>query len=239
MLVKLVDIIKEAKGTKSFIWSLNKNIKYLPGQYFYFTLPQLKYKDSRGPTRHFTISSSPTEKGILKFTTRIRNESGFKKTLNDLKIGNIIEAEGPNGTFILDENSKGGHIFIAGGIGVTPFRSFAKYNIDKNLKDINLHLIYSNSVPKEITFRKELVDWSKSYKNLKVDMTITKPEKSKNWEGLTGRIDENMLKKLISDYRLPNYWTSGPPGLVTAMEKVLSKLNIPKNKIRSEKFTGY
>ncbi|MEK7188269.1 MAG: FAD-dependent oxidoreductase, partial [Patescibacteria group bacterium] len=159
MKLKLIKTIDEAKGTKSFFWKPEKQVSWLPGQFFYFTLPKLKYPDPRGTTRHFTISSSPTEGNLLRNTTRIREESGYKRTLNELNVGEIIEGEGPNGTFILDENSSIPQVFLAGGIGITPFRSFIKYNLDKNLQ-IPMHLIYANSIPEEITFGKELADWS-------------------------------------------------------------------------------
>jgi len=239
MELKLVDKRAEAEGTKSFFWKTEREVDYLPGQFFYFTLPKLTHKDSRGSTRHFTLSSSPTEGMILRLTTRLRKESGFKKTLNTLKIGNIIEGEGPNGTFILDENEESPHVFLAGGIGVTPFRSIIKYHIDKNLK-ATMHLIYSNRTPELIAFRTELEGWAKKYKNIKVDMTISKPKESKEpWSGLKGRIDEKLISQLTTHYQQPTYWITGPPGFVDAMENALGKLKITPDRIRSEKFTGY
>ena len=246
MKLTLLKKLDEAKGlpaqagTKSFFWEPENPVKYLPGQYFYYTFPELKYPDPRGATRHFTLSSSPTEGNELRLTTRIREESGFKKTLDDLKIGSVIEGEGPNGTFILDENEKGTHVLIAGGIGVTPFRSFIKYNIDQKLTDIKLHLIYSNSLPTEIAFRGELETWSKQNNNIKVFMTVTKPEESKEkWSGLKGRIDESMISRLTSHLSRPTYWLCGPPPMVSAIEIVLGKMGVTADKLRSEKFTGY
>jgi len=252
MILELVDKRDEAKGTKSFFWRTKTPISYLPGQCYYYTLPNLKYKDSRGPTRHFTISSSPSEGEVLRLTTRIREESGYKKTLDELKIGTKIEGEGPNGTFILDENEKGPHLLIAGGIGITPFRSFIKYSVDKQSLAVSdgkglktpLYLIYSNSAPEEIAFRKELEEWTKTYPNIKVGMTVTKPEESKvKWNGLTGRVDEKMMEKLIRNWKLEiknlTFWVSGPPPMVDAMEKLLGSLKITADRLRSEKFTGY
>lgn len=241
MKLKLVEKRDEAKGTKSFIWQPEKSFEYLPGQYFYFTLPALAYPDPRGATRHFTLSSSPTEGPLISLTTRIREESGYKKTLDELAIGSFVEGEGPNGEFIVDESEKGPHIFLAGGIGITPFRSMLKYAIDKNL-DIPMHLIYSNSHPEEIAFRDELEEWSKKFPNFKLDMTITKPQESKEkWTGTVGRIDENMLKKLITNDQLliANYWLCGPPAMVDGLEQVLGKLGLSVGRVRSEKFTGY
>ena len=108
MKLKLIKKILEAKGTKSFFWEPEKTVGYLPGQYYYFTLPALKYPDPKGATRHITISSSPTEGNLLRLTTRIREESGYKKTLDGLPIGAEIEGEGPNGTFVLDQDPNWG-----------------------------------------------------------------------------------------------------------------------------------
>lgn len=242
MKLKLLKKIVEAKGTKTFFWEPEAKIDYLSGQYYYFTLPKLNYPDPRGATRHFTISASPTE-GVLRCTVRIRQESGYKETLDELPVGGIIEGEGPNGTFILDESEKGkSHVFLAGGIGITPFRSFIKYNTDKNL-EIPMHLIYSNSIPEEIAFRKELEDISSEFPYIKVSMTISHPEESKEkWTGEVGRIDENLIKKLVSNESIKSstFWVVGPPAFTDAMEEMLDKkMKIPSDRVRGEKFTGY
>ncbi len=239
MKLKLVKKDLEAVGTKSFFWEPENQVSYLPGQYYYFTLPELKYPDPRGATRHFTISSSPTEGNILRFTTKIREESGFKKTVDELEIGSVIEGEGPNGTFILDDKDMGPHIFIAGGIGITPFRSMIKNVCDKNLMT-EICLIYSNSTPEEITFRKELEVLSLSHKNIKVDFTVSHPEESaEKWDGNIGRIDENLIKNLVPDIAKPTWWICGPPPMIDGVEAVLGKLNISTGRVKTEKFTGY
>ena len=243
MKLKLVDKKVEAQGTKSFFWETQKEVKYLPGQYFYFTLPKLNYPDPRGATRHFSLSSSPTEGKLIRCTTRIRQESGYKKTLNELSIGSEIEGEGPEGSYILDEKEKGNHLLLAGGIGITPFRSMIKYAIDKKTPS-NIHLLYSNSIPEQITFRRELEDWARKADNFRLDMTVTKPEESKEkWSGLSGRLDELMIKKLIENWKLEiknlTFWLCGPPPMVDAMEQIMGMLKVSFGQVRSEKFTGY
>lgn len=239
MLLKLVNTKNEAKGTKSFFFEAEKNVNYLPGQFFYFTLPKLTQKDSRGPTRHFTLSSSPTEGKILRITTRIRSGSEYKQTLTRLEKGVEIEGEGPSGTFILDSGEKDRHLFLAGGIGITPFRSMIKYAIDKNLKT-PMQLIYSNSVAEEIAFQKELEDWAKASKHFKVKMTITRAKDSKKpWGGAKGRIDREMIKRLVGDISKAKFWLCGPPKMVEAMEKVVGGLKVTSDRVRVEKFTGY
>ena len=239
MKLKLIDKKDEAEGTKSFFFEPERQINYLPGQYIYLTLDKLNYPDQRGSTRHFTLSSSPTEGNILRITTRIRQESGFKKTLDELSLNSIVEGEGPNGEFVLDEEKNEPQVFIAGGIGITPFRSMIKYKIENKFKT-PIYLIYSNSTVEQITFRQELEKWAKEDKTFKLTMSITKPEESKEkWKGLTGRIDEKLIGKLTNQLIKPVFWVCGPPAMVTAMEEELDKLNINSGQIVIEKFTGY
>ena len=156
MKIKLLKRETVAKDTVSFFFEPQEPVARAPGQYFYIDVPELKYPDPRGPKRQFTISSSPTEGPIMTVTVRTRAEniSGYKKTLYELPDGSLLEAEGPNGHYILDETTPvtGEQVFIAGGIGITPYRCFMKYAIDKGLTT-PMHLIYANSTPDEITFK--------------------------------------------------------------------------------------
>lgn len=232
MKLKLLEKRGEAKGTESFFWQPENPVEWKSGQYFYFTLPKMNYPDPRGTTRHFTISSSPTEGGILRLTTRIREESGYKKTLDELSTGIEVDGQGPNGTFIFDENETGPHIFIAGGIGITPFRSMIKYAVDKNLQT-PIYLIYSNS-DNDFVFKKDLDEIADSNQNIKIQYVTTSIE---------GHLDELKIKSILDIWHLkldiPTFWLCGPPPMIDAMEIVLGKLKITSDKVRSEKFTGY
>lgn len=226
MKLKLVKKQDEAKGTKSFFFEPETPVSFEAGQYFYFTLPKLNYSDARGNTRHFTISLSPTEGKLIRFTTRLREESGFKKTLDELAVGSEITGEGPGGTFYMDKNTSGNHIFLAGGIGITPLRSMIKFALDTKL-NVQITLIYSNSAIEEVTFKEELETWQKENSNLKVILSLA-------------RINEDLIRKNIEGITDPTFWISGPPGMVDGMEGLLiSKLKISPTKIKLEKFTGY
>ena len=231
MKLKLLKIQPEAGNAKSFFFETEKPLDFVAGQFLYVTLPKLDFPDSKGATRHFTVSSSPTEGNIIRVTTKIREESGYKKTLEALTEGAVLEGEGPEGTFTIDDNEKGEHVFIAGGIGITPFRSILKYVTDKNLS-IPIHLIYSSSTAEEIVFKKELEDLDTKYPNIKIDFVVTSQ---------AGHLDENMIKSLVSPQTLltSTYWLCGPPLMVDAIEDVLQKLEILAGKVRIEKFTGY
>lgn len=232
MKVKLIKKQDEAKGTVSFFWEPDKEVKYLAGQYLYYTIPTLKYPDPRGTTRHFTISSSPTEGNILRLTTRIREESGFKKSLNELPIGTVLDGEGPNGVFLFDEKENLTSVFIAGGIGITPFRSMIKYVADKNLAS-PVYLIYSNS-DNDFVFKKELDEIISSHPNIKIRYVDSSKE---------GHLDKLKIEKIIENWKLVTgnltWWLCGPPAMVDAVEKLMAEMKVATNHIRSEKLTGY
>lgn len=239
MKLTLVKVKEEADGIKSFYWKPESKVDYLPGQYYYFTIPSLKYPSDRGNTRHFTLSSSPTEE-LLCFTTKIRDESGYKKTLNELEIGTNIEGMGPNGTFAFDETKEKSHIFVAGGIGITPFRSIIRYIYEKNLS-INIHLLYSASTPDQLLFKDEFDHISSMRPHIIVTYTITQNAESVSWSGKEGRIDADFIHDATSreERATALFWVCGPPPMVTALEETLSNLHISQERIWSEKFTGY
>lgn len=232
MKLTLIKKINESTGVKSFFFKPEKTITFSPGQYLYYTLSKLNFPDSKGATRHFTISSSPTEIDSIRLTTKIREESGYKKTLDELSIEGAISADGPNGTFLFNEKEKGFHVFLAGGIGITPFRSIIKYVIDKKL-DNPIYLIYSNS-DNDITFKKEFDKIAKVHSNIKINYVISSTE---------GHLDQIKISDLIKNWKLVIknciWWICGPPPFTDAMEKILEKMKLSSGQIRSEKFSGY
>ena len=239
--MKLTLVAKKevAKDTKTFRFTPEAAINFIPGQSFDYTLSDIKYPDKQGSIRTFSISNSPTEGDFIEFTTRMRSESSFKKTLDEKEMGFQIEAKGPSGQFILDENNLSERVFLAGGIGITPFRSMIKYIFDKNL-NIPIHLIYSNTNPEEIAFRQEFEEIAEKSEFLKLHMTITHPEESnEKWVGNTGRMDENLIRKVVKDISKPTFWIAGPPAMVGGMQILLINLGIPEDKIKYEKFDGY
>ena len=230
MKLKIIRVIKEISDIKSLMFT-KVNISFKPGQYLTY---KIDVKDPKGNLRPFSIASSPTE-DFLMLSTKI-SQTPFKQTLNKLKISNEIEASGPYGEFVLDETKDA--IMLSGGIGITPLRSMIKYAIDKKLK-IKIILFYSNRVPEEILYRKELEEFAKN-KNFILVNTITRPEESKEkWKGLTGRIDANLIKKYVKDYKNSLFYICGPPAMVDAMVAILKEMNIPQEKMKVEHFIGY
>lgn len=210
---------------------------FLPGQYIRMTL-DIKNPDERGNPRFFTIASSPTEEDYVMITTRVI-KSAFKKTLLDLVPGTKVKLDGPFGNFVLNEEDKNPRIFLAGGIGITPFRSMVVYAHDKKLA-IPMTLFASSSRTDDTVYFDELKKVEEELLDFRYIVTVTKPEESKiKWNGETGRIDEEKLRKYTDNVSEPVYYISGPNAFVTAMHELVKGLGVDPQKIKTEVFPGY
>jgi ferredoxin-NADP reductase len=146
-----------------------------------------------------------------------------------------IKARGPFGRFTLSEAEK--HVMIAGGIGITPFRSIIKFATDTE-SNAKITLIYSNRTPEDIVFKEDLDLMEHMNENLEVIHTITRPE-GHFWKGITGRVDEHMIEQHIEDVENSIFYVCGPPSMVDAMQIVLKEMGIADERIKMERFGGY
>lgn len=213
--------------TYAFYFGRPRNFEFIPGQYVKMVL-SIENPDDRGTSRFFSLSSSPTEKDHLMITTRIL-QSSFKKTLGNLPVGAEVQMRGPHGMFVLvlDEQDTRRKVYLAGGIGITPARSMLVYLRDKNL-NIPLTLIASFSNRDEIIFQNELNSISNELR--KIIYVVTSRE---------GRIDEEKIRKNISDFLNSLFYISGPAGFVEAMAKLVKSIGVPEENIKTEDFPGY
>lgn len=218
------------------------SLNYTAGQFAYFDIGEV-YNDPKGPIRHFTIASSPTEDFIM-ISTRIR-DTPYKKRLASLEDEAKIKVRGPEGKFVLHDDYSKPAVFLSGGIGVTPFRSMIKNATDRQLP-VKIVMFDSNRNEQNILYKNEFDEWVTTNQNLKIIYTVTGDEPSSlpadEWKGEHGRIDKSMLDKYLTKEELDNsiYYTCGPPGMINAMQNLLQKeLQIPKDRIKIEEFTGY
>jgi ferredoxin-NADP reductase len=224
---------KASNDAWRFYFEKPPKFEYDAGQYVKVKL-KIKKPDSRGVTRYFTLSSSPTEPFLL-ITTRII-KSTFKLTLGKIKKGKEVRFRGPWGDFTLQKDDRP-VVFIAGGIGITPFRSMIKFVHDTKLKK-KITLLVSYKTPEEILYKDEFEKIQSKIKNIKVVTTITQPEGT-GWKGEAGRIDEGKIKKHIANFKDNLYYIAGPDPLVDAMEKLLLGMKIKKQSILKDGFPGY
>lgn len=205
------------------------------GQHLTFTLDALSFPDERGNRRHFSISSSPTEKGIVMFTTRMRG-SGFKETLRHAGDGYELSCGPPLGRFVVPEGEPRRHVFVAGGIGVTPFRSILRHEVDTNGR-IEAVMICHNRSQGEIVFRQELDAIARRLLTLSLVHVLTDPEPG--WAGETGNPEEALTRKWVADPDRCLFWLSGPPAFVRTYRELVKRIGVKEEAIRTEGFVGY
>lgn len=226
---------KDADGIESFIFEGKKGLNFSAGQYLEWTLPQHK-SDSRGNRRYLTVSSSPSESKVM-FTVKLPERmSSFKAGLKKLHPGDSILAGQLSGRFILPASEKTKLAWLAGGVGITPFRSQAKYIIDfEQMRDVNL--IYFAAQPDEFAF-KDIFSQAEKY-GLKTAFSLTGGQIPDSWSGQTGSLNKRMLVSLMPDYAERLFYISGPYGFVTNSEQLLLNLGISPKRIITDYFPGY
>lgn len=231
---EVIDIIQRTPSVRSFRFKVKGEVDFKPGQFFLVTI---KVGEGIEKTKHFSFSSSPTEKGYVEFTKRI-TDSEYSKALERLEIGDWARLKMPLGRFTFTGEYER-IAFLSGGIGITPIRSISKFAIDKNLPT-DIVLLYSNRNKEEIAFRDDLDDMQTHNKKMHVVYTLTSADVDKGpWQGRTGYIDEEMVREEIPDFTERVFYLCGPPGMVGAMSDLLNRLGVGKDRIKSENFTGY
>lgn len=212
--------------TSSFVFSLPKKVTYKAGQYMEWTLPHSK-QDMRGMRRFFTLASSPTEDTIELGVKKYTPSSSFKNALFNMKPGDTIWAGQLTGDFVLPEDKTKKLVFVAGGIGITPFRSMVKYLMDTNEKrDIVLLQVCSGS--DEFVYEKLLTEATKvGVKTVHID---TKAE---------GHMTEDKIKTIIPDYKEREYFVSGANAMVHSFKDTLGHLGISQKNIVTDYFPGF
>lgn len=223
-----------AIGTLSVSFEVNEPFTFRAGQYCFITLNELKYPDERGPKRHFSINESSNQKGTITFTTRL-SESGFKKSLNELTLGSEVQLGPVAGAFVLPEDTTRPLVFIAGGIGITPFISMLRYISEEKLP-YNISLIYSNRDQESTAFFDEVSSFKLSVSSFKLIMTMTKDPQ---WSGEKRMVNAQFIKDYFPDVNSQYYMVVGPPPMIEAVTKELAKAEVASENIKIEKFTGY
>ena len=227
---KIQEIIPRTDFITSFTFPRPKELDYKPGQFFFVTIKH----DDKELRKHFSFSSSPTEKDHIEFTKRLTDHE-FSLALKAAKIGDWSRIEAPFGKFTF-EGEYPKVALLGGGIGITPFLSYCKNAADKVLSS-KITLFYGCRTPKDFPFRKEFETLAEQNKNLELVFTVS--QASPDWKGETGSIDVDMIKRYLPDYKENMFYTCGPPAMVEAMERLIESLGLPKEKLKRELFSGY
>lgn len=224
MKVKLVAKQKIFSEVYNFVLSTDIPIVWEAGQYMRYQLTHSS-PDDRGESRFFTISSAPFEKN-LHLTTRINSSSStFKQKLLSLEPGDTFDAFGPNGKFTVPRLEKP-VVFIAGGIGITPFRSIIA-NLDHQNLAIPITLLYANKT-NEIIFQAELEKIAQKHPEFTIHYFID-----------NNKLDQAALQQFTSNSNPSIFYISGPEGLMKSLFEMLQNSGISEDNIKHDFFPGY
>ena len=225
-----------AKGTLLVTFDLlGEEMDFRPGQYFHVTLPDRGDEDEKGLRRHITVVTSPNEKGLLGFATRMR-DSAFKRTLRELPVGSEVDVEPPEGSFGLPEDPSRPLVFVAGGIGITVFRSMLRYIHEERLP-YRVTLIYSNRDRASTAFLDELSELEQTLPGFRLILTMTQDSR---WQGETRKVDAEFVKDhLEDDLNRYTFLVAGPPAMAQGVQGALEEAGVRDENVIAERYTGY
>ena len=229
--------LQTAPNMMDFLFVPQKKIAFLPGQYMEWTLPHPK-TDSRGNRRYFTIASSPTE-DTLRLGVRFNaNGSSFKKALLNMDTTTQIVGAQVGGDFTLPKDPKEKLVFIAGGIGITPFRSMIKYLVDLK-QPRQIVQFYANKTVDEVIYY-DVFNQAQAELGIRTVYTLTDTTRiPQQWTGRIGRIDAAMIQQEVPDFKERTFYLSGPHSMVVSYEKALQALGVAEKRIKKDFFPGF
>jgi ferredoxin-NADP reductase len=234
---KLMRREEVAEGTMAFHFEKPSGFNFQAGQFADVTLTDPPETDAEGNTRTFSIASPPFANELM-FTTRMR-ETAFKRSLKKVPLATAVKIGSAAGSFTLHKNPAKPAVFLAGGIGITPFLSIVR-QADRDRLPQKLYLFYSNRRPEDASFLDTLQTLERTNLNFRLICTMTEMSKStKEWKSETVPIDKEMLSRHLAILHGPIYYIAGPPAMVSAMRQTLVSAEVDEDDIRAEEFAGY
>lgn len=233
-----------AERTLEFRFDKPPGMTFKAGQFMDLTLIDPPETDAEGNVRGFSINSAPDDPE-LTFTTRLR-DTAFKRVLQTMPLGTEIKVEGPFGNLTLHNDASRPAVLLAGGIGITPFRSIVRRAAHEKLPH-RILLFYSNRRPEDAAYLDEFRGLARENPNFMFIPTMTDMRHSDvPWKGETGFIDHELIVKYLPGDAAPGskragpiYYIAGPPQMVAGLRTMLTEAGVDDDDIRTEDFTGY
>lgn len=237
LILSLKEIRPIATDCYDFIFTSDKKLNFKPGQYLEWTFKH-PHPDSRGNRRYFTISSAPDDTTIALGVKFYPDSSSFKKAMLAMSPGDTIVASQLAGDFVLPKKKDAKFVFIAGGIGITPFHSMITHLLNR-LERRPITMFYSSRAKNDFAYTKTF-DAAELELGIKTIYTIT-DEKSvpPRWKGEKGYVTNRMIEKYVPDYFDHYFYLSGPHSMVVGFEKTLKEIGVPDKQIKKDFFPGF
>ena len=205
-------------------------LRHLPGQFQFISLERGRRREEHP----FTIAS-----GNLTETTHastIKESGDFTATIKEARSGERVAVQGPFGRFsyVLHPDEKD-FVFLAGGIGMTPFMSMLRH-MKAARSEARVLLLYANRSEADIAFRAELDALSREVRpKLEVVQVLENPPQG--WDGESGRIDRALIERhLGGSVAGKAFYVCGPPPMMNILIPLLRRMGIPGRHLHSERF---
>ena len=234
--LKLKEKIRVGADIYDFVFTSSHPFAYIPGQYMEWTLGH-KRTDNRGNRRYFTLASAPSENELRMGIKFYQRPSTFKQALLAMNPGDKIIAAQVAGDFTLPVDSAQKCIFIAGGVGITPFRSMIQYLIDVRQTQ-PITLFYANRTVDDVVY-KDVFDRAERELGIRTIYAVERvPNEQVSWVGKVGFIDAQLIMNAVPDYHQCIFYISGPQVMIDVFKQTLRQIGIPASQIKTDFFPG-
>jgi ferredoxin-NADP reductase len=224
------------EGTAAFVLARPEGFTFQAGQSINLTLVDPPEKDSKGNMRTFSLVSAPHEP-FLEIATRLRT-SAFKRVLAALPPGAPLQMRGPGGKFTLPDDEQP-VVWLAGGIGITPFMSMLRDAAERESRR-EITLLYANRRAEDAAYLDELQALRRRLPNFRLVATVTGAEApARGVNGERGPIDGAMVSRHVAELAAPLYYLAGPPAMVAALRTMLVETGVQAANVRIDEFFGY
>jgi ferredoxin-NADP reductase/Na+-translocating ferredoxin:NAD+ oxidoreductase RnfD subunit len=233
-LVLTLERIEQASADAyDFVFSSSRKLAFQAGQYVEWTLG-IPHPDNRGNRRYFTIASAPSEEAIRLGVKFYPSSSAFKRGLGAMMPGDTIYASQLAGEFTLPARRDAKLVFVAGGIGITPFRSMLQHLIDRN-EARPIVVLYGNERSEDIAYR-DVLDAAGSELGIRTVYAVARGAAPGQYPGY---IDEKLVRQAVPDFRERTFYISGPQAMVKALRHVLRTMGVHRSRIKVDFFPGF
>jgi len=223
---EIKNIERETKDTKIFTLKLENEFEFVSGQCIKLSIPEVDF------SRPYSISSPGGRTDEITLTIKICGDGNFTKEVDNLKVGDFVNIEGPYGSFTFDGSTDKNIVLIAGGSGISTLHSIMRFILDNGYKN-KIKLLYSTKTPEEITYKKEIEELRNKRDNFDALITIT--NENEEWKGHKGRLTKSELDVHIEDKESLIY-ICGPLGFVNFIIEKLKEIGINEENIKTERY---
>lgn len=210
-----------AEGAIEVVFALSHPMPFHTGQYVTVTIPSLP---SEQGVHDFSICSSAQEPDRIAIVFR-ESDSTFKKWMHSAPDGAEVRIDGPKGNLVLPEDTKRPIICLGGGVGISPFVSFAS-TIRATGESRDITILALNATPARAPY-------------LDVLQKISAETPSIRYVSVIGEVERSKLDTYAKNAPSALWYVAGPPPMVEVAKRTLTEIGVLPENIREEHFTGY